>query len=559
MKTRRDFIKTVGTASGLLFLPGTILPFGYNAWDIPEEWVEVETSKGKIKGMRSTGVNIFKGIPYAGKVSGDRRFKRPAPLEPWTGVRDTYELGAPAIQAPRRNEPTPAEDCLFLNVWTPANDGKKRPVMFYSHGGGFVIGSGGSQAQDGANLARNFDVVVVQTNHRLGMLGFLYLDEIAGLDYAGSGNMGLLDITEGLRWVSENIDMFGGDPNNVMIFGESGGGAKTSCLYAMPEAAPYFNKASIESGPGVRMLTKDMAAQNTELVLREFGLTQNNWEKLLEVPTDEILKVQARIPFVPPFQEKKNTGGLTEPTIGGFGPVVDGTVLPHHPFDPTAPIISKDKPLMVGWNEDEYTFFAWERKDTEFATLDFEGLKTRLMPQFGEDTPNIIEVYRKARPKASPADIFVAVSSIVMMGLGSIEIAQRKAQQGGAPVYLYNFWYKSEKLIPGTDYPMGTPHAMDISFKFNNEQPPKDGEEDRPSFFGGGRPERFTASHNMAAYWTGFAKKGKPTAENLPQWPEYNMKTKPTMRIDASCEVIEDRFSEELAMWKQIGRLPKEQ
>lgn len=554
--TRRSFIKTVGASSALMFLPGTMLPFNAMGWDIPEAWVEAEISKGKIKGMRSAGVNMFKGIPYAGKVAGERRFQRPGPLQAWTGVQDTFELGPPAVQAPRRGEPAPAEDCLFLNVWTPANDGKKRPVMFYSHGGGFVIGSGGSAGQDGANLARNFDVVVVETNHRLGMLGFMYLDEIGGPDYAGSGNMGLLDITKGLKWVNENIHVFGGDPDNVMIFGESGGGAKTSCLYAMPEAAPYFNKASIESGPGVRMLTKEMAARNTELVLKAFGLNKNNWEKLLEVPTDEILKVQAKIPFVPPFREKKHTGGVTEPAVVGFGPVVDGTVLPNHPFDPTAPNISQDKPLMVGWNEDEYTFFAWERKDTEFATLDFEGLQSRLEPQFGSDTPKIIETYKKTRPEASPADIFVAVSSLVMMGLGSIEIAQRKAKQAGAPVFVYNFGYKSEKLIPGTDYPMGTPHAMDISFKFNNERPPKDGEPDRPSFFGGGRPERFTASHNMAAYWTGFAKTGNPHAKDLPKWPEYNLATRPTMRIDAECRVIEDRFSTELAMWREIGRLP---
>ena len=216
--------------------------------------IDVEMSHGKIRGARNDGVTIFKGIPYAGRVSGDRRFRRPAELQPWPGVRDALHLGAPAIQPSRPNEPEPAEDCLFLNIWTPATDNRKRPVMFYSHGGGFVIGSGGSASQDGTNLARNFDVVVVQTNHRLGLLGFLYLDELAGSEYAGSGNQGLLDIVAALEWVNKHISVFGGDPNNVMIFGESGGGAKTSCLYAMPEAAPYFNKASIESGPGVRML-----------------------------------------------------------------------------------------------------------------------------------------------------------------------------------------------------------------------------------------------------------------------------------------------------------------
>src|SRR5512139_3193777 len=162
------------------------------------ETVEAEISHGKIRGARIEGVDIFKGIPYAGRVSGDRRFRRAAELEPWSGVRDALQFGAPAIQPPRQNEPEPAEDCLFLNIWTPANDNQKRPVMFYSHGGGFVIGSGGTAGQDGANLARNFDVVVVQTNHRLGLLGFLFLDDLAGSDYEGSGNQGILDIAAAL-------------------------------------------------------------------------------------------------------------------------------------------------------------------------------------------------------------------------------------------------------------------------------------------------------------------------------------------------------------------------
>jgi len=306
--------------------------------------IEAETTYGKIRGRRAEGVTIFKGIPYAGRVSGEYRFRRPAALQPWSGVRDALELGPPAIQPPRRNEPEPAEDCLFLNIWTPANDQQKRPVMFYSHGGGFVVGSGGAAIQDGANLARNFDVVVVQTNHRLGLLGFLYLDEIAGPDYAGSGNQGILDIVAALEWVHQNIALFGGDPNNVMIFGESGGGAKTSCLYAMPAAAPYFNKASIESGPGVRMYTAELAAATTARVLQELNLTPQDWRKLLDVPAAELLRIQSKFPFVPPHQSKRKPAGLTEPAAGGFGPVVDGIALPHHPFDPTAPNISKDKP-----------------------------------------------------------------------------------------------------------------------------------------------------------------------------------------------------------------------
>jgi para-nitrobenzyl esterase len=513
--------------------------------------IEVETSHGKLRGLRENGVNIFKGVPYAGQVSGDRRFRRPAALEPWTGVRDALQLGAPAIQAPRQNEPEPAEDCLFLNLWTPANDHLKRPVMFYNHGGGFVIGSGGSPIQDGANLARSFDVVVVQTNHRLGLLGFLYLDELAGADFAGSGNQGLLDIVAALRWVSQNIAAFGGDPGNVMIFGESGGGAKTSCLYAMPEAAPFFNKASIESGPGVRMYPPELASQATELVLRELDIASKDWRRLLEVPAAELLRVQSKFPPIPPYREGNKPGGITEPFPGGFGPVVDGAVLPAHPFDPTAPAISLNKPLLTGWNEDEYTFFAWQSHDTSAFHLDFPNLEARLAGQFGMDTQRIIAAYRSAMPSASPADIYVAIASITMMGLGSVEIAEKKAAQGGAPVYLYQFGYKSEMKIPGTDYPLGTPHAMDITFKFNNETPDTHFE-----FLSGSRPERYIASHTMAGLWASFARTGRPSSDGAPEWPAFNLVDRPSLRIDTRCEVIYDRYREELAMWRSIGHLP---
>ncbi|MEZ4657273.1 MAG: carboxylesterase family protein [Caldilineaceae bacterium] len=437
------------------------------------EIIETEITHGRLKGGRVAGVNIFKGIPYGGQVSGKHRFRRPAPLQPWTGVRAALELGAPAIQPPRRNEPDPAEDCLFLNIWTPANDNGKRPVMFYSHGGGFVIGSGGAAIQDGANLARNFDVVVVQTNHRLGLLGFLYLDELAGPDYSGSGNQGILDIALALEWVHANIAAFGGDPDNVMIFGESGGGAKTSCLYAMPVAAPYFNKASIESGPGVRMYTPDAAAATTRQVLDALGIAPKEWRKLLDLPAATLFQIQSQFPPVPPHQKKRNTSGDAEPPRRGFGPVVDGVVLPHHPFDPVAPAISKAKPLLTGWNEDEYTFFAWERKDTSAFELDFADLPAKLEAQYGADTQQIVATYRRAMPSASAPEIFVAISSIAMMGLGSVEIAEKKAAQQGAPVYLYNFGYKSEMKIRARIMPSAPPcygHHLQIQQRNARQQ-----------------------------------------------------------------------------------------
>ena len=513
--------------------------------------IEIETSHGKIRGFCEDGVNFFRGIPYAGRVSGDRRFRRPAELAPWAGVRDATQFGAPAIQPPRPGEPDPAEDCLFLNVWTPANAGQKRPVMVYNHGGGFVIGSGAKRSQDGANLARAFDVVVVETNHRLGLLGFLYLDELGGPDYAGSGNQGLLDITSGLKWVHTNIAAFGGDPDNVMIFGESGGGAKTSCLYAMPEAAPYFNKASIESGPGVRMAAREIAAQTTQLVLQALNIDPKDWRKLLDVPAAELLRVQSNLPRPPAARPRGRASSIMQPAPGGIGPVVDGVVLPCSPFDPTAPAISVHKPLLVGWNEDEFTFFAWQSGNIGAIGLDNAGLETQLSAMYGEDTAEILAVYRAAMPAASPTDLFVAIASINMMGLGSVEIAEKKALQGGAPVYLYQFGYKSEVKIPGTDYALGTPHAMDISFKFLNETL-----SDLPEELGGARPERLVAARHMAELWATFARTGKPAATGVPEWPAFTLAERASLRIDAPCEVIDNRYSAELALWRSSGRLP---
>lgn len=285
------------------------------------------------------------------------------------------------------------------------------------------------------------------------------------------------------------------------------------------------------------------------MLLKELNIEPKDWKKLLDVPTADLLAMQAKLPFVPPFQEKNKSKGMMQRNAGGFAPVVDGKALPNHPFDPTAPDISKNKPLLVGWNEDEYTFFAWERKDTEFTKLDFDGLHKKLEPQYGKDTEKLIKTYQKAQPNASAPDIFIAISSITMMGLGSIEIAEKKAKQNGAPVYLYNFGYKSEVKLAGTEYALGTPHAMDISFKFFNESASK------PSFFGGNKPERETASHNFAELWTNFAKTGKPSAKNAPEWAAYNLKDRPTMRIDTKLTVINKRFKKEVEMWRSIGKL----
>ncbi|GET19867.1 carboxylesterase/lipase family protein [Prolixibacter denitrificans] len=550
--TRRDFFRR--TAFGIL--PALALPhLAHSSLSFSSTDVEVETSYGKLRGLRTEGVNIYKGVPYAGSVSGERRFLKPAALKPWTGVREATRLGPPSIQPPNQtygiNEPDPAEDCLTLNIWTPANDDKKRPVMVYNHGGGFRTGSAGSVAQDGSNLARMYDVVVVATNHRLGLLGYLYLDEIAGDEYAGSGNRGIQDIAIALKWVNENISAFGGDPDNVMIFGESGGGAKTSCLYAMPEAAPYFHKASIESGPGVMMKTADVAAETTELLLKRLGIARTDWRKLLKLPPSVLLDAQEQLQKMGDLSQIAGFHGIGAAGKGGFGPVVDGVVLSTHPFDPIAPSLSKEKPLQVGWNEDEFIFFAMVSGDTEAFQLTQEKLYQRIESILGDKAQLVVDTYREAYPKATPTQLFIAIRSILIMGLGSITIAERKTKQGGAPAYLYNFGYKSDLKVPGTDYEFGSMHALDIPFKFHNIDNVLDKSGHRSSSMAGNRPERFAASDNMCQLWTSFARTSVPSAKGQPTWPAYNLDNRPTMRIDSSCEVIYDRYATELSMWRK--------
>lgn len=543
--TRRQFLGTAALGAGSLFIWGC---GGKSAGVQPQDgsYVIAETTFGKVRGLREQGVNCFKGIPYAGSVSGKHRFGRPAPLTPWAEVRDALRLGTPAMQSAStvygKDEPAPGEDCLVLNVWTPANDNGKRPVVFYNHGGGFATGSGGAVGQDGANLARHYDVVVVETNHRLNIFGFLYLGEVAGEEYKTSGNNGMLDIVEGLRWVNQNIAQFGGDPNNVMICGESGGGYKTSILYGMPLAAPYFNKASIESGPGLRVNSLETATMVTDLVMKDLGVAKNDWRKLLEMPADQLFAVQGRINSLLAGHTLKKGERF------GFAPVVDNVSILAQPFVPVAPELSKEKPLMVGWNEDEFVFFLMTGNNLDPLKLkrdDYKQLETLLRPQYQAHAKTIVDTYRQSRPEASASELYVAITSIAMMGLGSIEIAEKKSRQGGAPVYLYNFTFKHGGKVPGTDYPMSTPHAMDIAYKFDNAEA------------GGGltgdRPERIEAAHNFSALWTSFARNGKPGMADLPEWPAYDLERRAMMKIDAPCVVVNDPDRAIREMWTSLG------
>lgn len=560
--TRRDFLVKGSSALSLaMALPHNLAIASAEG----QEFVEVETKYGRLRGSKTDRLMAFKGIPYGGSVSGPNRFKAAPPLEPWSGVREALKSGSPSLQTPMRpsfgtGEGMPAEDCLFLNVWTPAADGRKRPVMFYSHGGGFTVGSGGAPYQDGGNLARVWDVVVVATNHRLGLMGFLYLGELGGEEYATSGNQGLLDICAGLKWVRENIEGFGGDPNNVMIFGESGGGAKTSCLYAMPTAAPFFNKASIESGPGIRMLAADVATETTMMVLKQLGLEKSEWRKLIEVPADKLLAVQVDLGKQPggPLTMtggRKGMGGAGR--AGGFGPVVDGTFLPHHPFDPVAPAISKDKPLIVGYNRDETIFFFMESHNTDVFNLTEASLKDRLQKEFGTDAEGVFSTYRKSRQEASPTDLYIAISTARMIGLGSITIAERKFAEHGAPVYAYIFTYESQRIVPGTQHKVGAAHALEIAYKFDLIEPNSESSDGNPqqtatrTVMDTG-PDSVKTARNMSEMWSTFARTGHPGAKGQPTWPAYNTETRATMEINAQCKVVDDPYALERNLWERL-------
>jgi para-nitrobenzyl esterase len=495
-------------------------------------------------------------VRYAESPAGTGRFLAAQPLKSWKGVRDALQWGHPAIQEPGKvfggNEPAPDEDCLVLNIWTPAvNDGRRRPVMFYCHGGGFSVGSGASVLQDGSNLARENDVVVVQSNHRLGIMGYLYLADVMGERYSASANAGMLDIVSALGWTQRNIEAFGGDPRNVMVWGESGGGAKTSCIYAMPSAAPYFHKASIESGPGVRMTDRETAARTTYWVLEQLGLAKTDARKLLEVPASKLLALQMNPPPGGSLGPRGGRRGIGASGVGGFSPVVDGLVLPTHPFDPVAPAISADKPLIVGSNRDEIVFFYMTSPDRSALALGEEGLATHLANRFGEAGAKLLAVYRQSRPDASPSEIAVAIESAAFAGAGSIAIAERKALQARAPVFMYQMTDHINAVVPGTDYPIGAMHAMDIRLKFDNLAA---AERMSPSLTPEEHADHERAARNMSQMWATFARTSRPAASGQPAWPAYDLHARSTMYIAANCHVADDPYPSERLIWADLDR-----
>ena len=494
-------------------------------------FIEVEINSGRIRGGHSRGALAFKGIPYAGSVSGANRFKAPPPVTPWTGVRDATVLGPPAMQSPGttygEHEPPFSEDCLVLNVWTPAvNDGRKRPVMFYCHGGGFTTGSGGQSIQDGAHLAAAYDVVVVASNHRLGLFGYLYLGELGGEEYASSGNQGILDIVAALAWVKENIATFGGDPGNVMLFGESGGGFKTSALMAMPAAHGLFHKAGIQSGPKLRAIPKDIATETARRLLAALGMGPRDLQRLTTVSAQNLLEIQL--------------AGATSP--GDWGAVLDGTYLPQNPFDPAAPEISAAIPLLIGNMRDEAVFF--ERDNPKFFKADAAAVNALTRSVLGAAAEEVLAVYRRAMPGSTPVELAIAIETALRMGNDTALLADRKSLQP-APVYRYRNDYQSNVPVAGTDWTLRAGHATDIAVVFNNYEIPD---------LQGNGPGLAAAAHALSSYFASFARSGVPTAPEQPAWPRYDAKTRMVMLLNSECRVANDPNGEERRLWQSLGK-----
>jgi len=493
----------------------------------------VSTAAGKVRGFTRNGIFIFKGIPYGDTTAGENRFMPPRPVKPWRDVRPALAWGPVSPHPPRAgwvnqeeqflyywDDGFPGEDMLRVNVWTPGvNDGKKRPVLVWIHGGGYASGSSQElRPYDGERLARLHDVVLVSMNHRLNVFGFLDLSQIGGGKYAQSGNASMLDLVQALEWVRDNIAAFGGDAGNVTIFGQSGGGGKVTTLMAMPAAAGLFHKAAAFSGSFIAASTRDAAKELALAVMKELRLAPSEVAQLHTVSAEALLSAglaaqQKVVPFRFPAP-----GAL--PVINlGWQPLVDGVVLPENPFEKTAP--AAKIPFLVG---NTFHEFATGIDKPQAHQTTWEQLTAQLTPQLAARTAAAIAAYRTAFPAAKPFEVGGLIGADLFRR-GTILQTERKAAQNGAPVYAYWFGWKTPVLE-------GRPlafHCQDLAFWFDNIDL-------SVQATGGGDAARTLASQ-MSAALVAFARTGDPNHNGIPKWAPFTESNRAMMIWDTPSEV----------------------
>jgi para-nitrobenzyl esterase len=427
-----------------------------------------------------------------------------------------------------------SEDCLVLNVFTPGlNDGQKRPVMVWMHGGGFSTGSGSGRILDGTSLAHAHDVVVVTLNHRLNVFGYTYLGDAMGSDFAASSSVGVLDLVLALQWVRDNITNFGGDPNLVTIFGQSGGGRKVATLMAMPAAKGLFHRAIIESGAVLRLTEHDDAVQYTDLLLAELGVKPGQVRELQNASMERLLEADASV------WKKFN---VHAPGWTANSPMPDGKVIPSNPWDPKGPALSANIPLLIGNARTEETLY--DRPTPEKLALDEAELRDRTSKRLGIDDPTrIIEAFRKDNPGASPWDLYILIATNHPRGTYGRELAKRKADQHGASPFLYRYDWET----PEGGGHMRSPHTIEIPFVFNNIK--------IAGPLISKMPEAYALAEKTSAAWVAFARNGDPNTPKLPKWPAYSAASRDTMLFNNDCRVVSDPDRASRLVMEQVLKL----
>jgi para-nitrobenzyl esterase len=507
----------------------------------------VETVSGRVKGVTSDGAHIFKGIPYGASTAGANRFMPPRKPEPWAGVREAVAYAGRSPQAPAAQQrPELAtvwgpvdtlpvgEDCLTLHVWTPGLDNGRRPVMVWLHGGAFSYGSANSPRYDSTRLARRNDVVVVAVNHRLNIFGHLDLSQVGGERFAQSGNAGVLDLVAALEWVREHAARFGGDPGNVTIFGQSGGGGKVSALLAMPRAKGLFHKAIIQSGASVRFAERERTTRLADAVLKHLGLRSDQLEALQALPLERlqeaVVPAQATLPRPRyPLLDRYN-----------FGPVIDGSLLPQQPFDPGAPAVSDDVPLMIGDTKDEAAIFLAPDDAVWNRTIGEEDLHKRIAAVAGDAADSLLAYYKRRDPSATTADRLITALTASNFAVRSVLLAERKAARVRAPVWKYSFDWET----PAFGGRLKASHSVEVPFVF-----------DTLGVIGEAhhKPRAQVLADRVSATWATFARSGDPANEAIPAWPAHTAQRRATMLFDDVCRVVDDPDGEVRPLWSKVA------